>query len=104
MGTVSLIGGHGTTIAWAHTFTGTFQIESALENGIAAATFGLVLASASCGPIAQFLIRRFQIPCGSTKPEDQTQTNSGNDEQNHFPGRRQIDMTSFLAALLAINI
>ena len=104
VGTVSLIGGHGTTIAWAPTFAENFQIDSALEIGIAAATFGLVLASASGGPIAQFLIRRFQIACPSTKPENQTLTDSVNDEQNQFSGRKQIDMTSFLAALLAIYI
>ena len=104
VGTVSLIGGHGTTIAWAPTFAENFQIDSALEIGIAAATFGLVLASASGGPIAQFLIRRFQIPCATTTPEDQPLTHSVNDEQDNFPGRKQIDMTSFLAALLAINI
>ena len=44
LGTVSLIGGHGTTIAWAPTFVEKFQLESAMEIGIAAATFGLVLA------------------------------------------------------------
>ncbi len=104
VGTVSLIGGHGTTIAWAPSFVDTFQIESAMEIGIAAATFGLVLASASGGPIAQFLIRRFQIPCPSSTAEDQSQTGQANDEQDPLPGRRQIDMTSFLAALLAINI
>ena len=104
VGTVSLIGGHGTTIAWAPTFAENFQIDSALEIGIAAATFGLVLASASGGPIAQFLIRRFQIPCPSTKPENQTLTDSVKDKQDQLSGRKQIDMTSFLAALLAINI
>ena len=104
VGTVSLIGGHGTTIAWAPTFAENFQIESALEIGIAAATFGLVLASASGGPIAQFLIRRFQIPCPITKPENQTLTDSVKDKQDQLSGRKQIDMTSFLAALLAINI
>ena len=104
VGTVSLIGGHGTTIAWAPTFTENFQIDSALEIGIAAATFGLVLASASGGPIAQFLLRRFKIPCPSTTPEDQTLKHPVNDVQDHVSGKRNIDMTSFLAALLAINI
>ena len=43
LGTVSLIGGHGTTIAWAPTFVEKFQLESAMEIGIAAATFGSFL-------------------------------------------------------------
>ena len=63
VGTVSLIGGHGTTIAWSPTFHEQFQIENVMEIGIAAATFGLVLASASGGPIAQFLIKCFRVSC-----------------------------------------
>jgi sodium--glutamate symport carrier gltS len=58
-----LIGGNGTSIAWAPTFAEQFQIENALEIGIAAATFGMVLASASGGPIAQFLLRQVHEPC-----------------------------------------
>ena len=61
VGTVSLIGGHGTTIAWAQAFQDQFQIDNAMEVGIAAATSGLVLASASGGPMAKFLIHRFNV-------------------------------------------
>ncbi|MEB3317904.1 MAG: sodium/glutamate symporter [Cyanobacteriota bacterium] len=60
-GTVSLIGGHGTTIAWAPRFAADHGVPNALEVGIAAATFGLILASASGGPIARFLIRRHHL-------------------------------------------
>mgnify|MGYP001341477741 CR=1 FL=1 len=102
VGTVSLIGGHGTTIAWAPTFLDQFQIENAMEIGIAAATFGLVLASASGGPIAQFLIRRFRISC----PDMLTQTDQPNHQSGPVEQSRgvDIDVTSFLAALLAINL
>ena len=102
VGTVSLIGGHGTTIAWAPTFLDQFQIENAMEIGIAAATFGLVLASASGGPIAQFLIRRFRISC----PDMSTQTDQPNHQSGPVEQSRgvDIDVTSFLAALLAINL
>ena len=102
VGTVSLIGGHGTTIAWAPSFVETFQIESAMEIGIAAATFGLVLASASGGPIAQFLIRRFHIRYPNATARDQQLTDIAEADQPIRPS--PIDMTSFLAALLAINI
>lgn len=57
-GSVSLIGGHGTTIAWAPTFVLEHGIENALEIGIACATCGLVLASLMGGPIARILITR----------------------------------------------
>jgi ESS family glutamate:Na+ symporter len=44
-GTVSLIGGHGTAIAWAPRIAEDFGISNAMEIGIACATFGLILAS-----------------------------------------------------------
>jgi len=104
VGTVSLIGGHGTTIAWAPTFAEQFQIENAMEIGIAAATFGLVLASASGGPIAQFLLRRFQVPCpegnGSTEPS----ANASNPQDQERSIADSINVTGFLTALLAINL
>ena len=57
-GTVSLSGGHGTAIAWATTFIEQYGINSAMEIGIACATFGLVLGGLIGGPIAKFLINR----------------------------------------------
>ncbi|MEA5441307.1 sodium/glutamate symporter [Cyanobium gracile] len=56
-GSVSLLGGHGTAIAWAPRFYEVHGISNALEIGIACATFGLVLASLMGGPIARILIR-----------------------------------------------
>lgn len=61
LGSVSLIGGHGTTIAWAPLLTERFGLTNALELGIASATLGLVLASLVGGPIAGFLINRFRL-------------------------------------------
>ena len=105
VGTVSLIGGHGTTIAWAPTFAEQFQIENAMEIGIAAATFGLVLASASGGPIAQFLLRRFQVPCpegnGST---EEPSANASNPQDQERSIADAINVNGFLTALLAINL
>lgn len=56
-GSASLIGGHGTAIAWAPDFVAA-GIPNALEIGVAAATLGLVVASLIGGPIAKFLIGR----------------------------------------------
>ena len=60
-GSVSLLGGHGTAIAWAPRFAESHGISNALEIGIACATFGLVLASLMGGPIARILIRRNRL-------------------------------------------
>ena len=66
VGSASLIGGHGTTIAWAPIITQRFGIANALEVGIATATLGLVVASLVGGPIAGFLIARYRLSGPST--------------------------------------
>ena len=57
-GTVSLIGGHGTTIAWAPTFREEFRIDNVLEIGTAFSTAGLILASFLGGVIGKYLIKK----------------------------------------------
>lgn len=59
-GSASLIGGHGTTIAWAPEVT-SLGVNNALEIGVACATIGLIFASLIGGPIAHVLINRFQL-------------------------------------------
>src|SRR6202046_4531095 len=61
VGSASLIGGHGTTIAWAPIITERFGLSNALEVGIATATLGLVVASLVGGPIAGVLIARHRL-------------------------------------------
>jgi glutamate:Na+ symporter, ESS family len=61
LGSASLIGGHGTTIAWAPLITSRFGLANAMEIGVAAATLGLVIASLIGGPVAQFLIARHKL-------------------------------------------
>lgn len=61
LGSVSLIGGHGTTIAWAPLIAERFGLSNALEVGIASATLGLVIASLVGGPVAGLLIARFRL-------------------------------------------
>jgi glutamate:Na+ symporter, ESS family len=68
VGSASLIGGHGTTIAWAPIITQRFGIPNALEVGIATATLGLVVASLVGGPIAGFLIARYRLS-GPSAPD-----------------------------------
>ncbi|WP_201402352.1 sodium/glutamate symporter [Kaistia sp. 32K] len=61
LGSASLIGGHGTTIAWAPMITQKFGLVNAMEVGIAAATLGLVVASLVGGPVARLLISRYGL-------------------------------------------
>jgi ESS family glutamate:Na+ symporter len=57
-GSVALVGGHGTAIAWGPRFAELHGVRSAVEIGTASATFGLILSALMGGPIARILIRR----------------------------------------------
>jgi len=95
-GTVSLIGGHGTAIAWAPRIAEDYGIGSAMEMGIACATFGLILASLMGGPIAKFLITRHNLKPTVVEPLD-----VGVSPQQQKAG---IDHLDLLDAILAIHI
>ncbi len=95
-GTVSLIGGHGTAIAWAPTFVEKFAIHNAMEIAIACATFGLILASLMGGPIASYLIKKHQLKTNTTDSQD---VGVAYKDKNV-----QIDYFSFLHAILAIHM
>lgn len=95
-GTVSLIGGHGTAIAWAPQIAEDYGIANAMEIGIACATFGLILASLMGGPIAKFLIGRYNL-----KPSKIESPDVG---LSAAQDREGIDHLDFLDALLAIHI
>lgn len=60
-GSASLIGGHGTSIAWAPEIAANHGVSNALEIGVASATLGLVIASLLGGPIAKFLLSRHDV-------------------------------------------
>ena len=95
-GTVSLIGGHGTAIAWSPRIAENFGVTNAMEIGIACATFGLILASLMGGPIAKFLIRRHKLT-----PEEVEVQDVGMPDEDRKTGIGSLD---FLDAILAIHI
>ncbi len=95
-GTVSLIGGHGTAIAWAPRIAEEYSIANAMEIGIASATFGLILASLMGGPIAKFLINRHNLKPAEVEPQDVGLSETKQDEG--------IGYLDFLDAVLAIHI
>ncbi len=95
-GSVSLIGGHGTAIAWAPRIREDYGIESAMEFGIASATFGLILASLMGGPIAKFLIKRHKLAPDHVEAQDVVVS-----EKQEKQGIGALD---FLDAILAIHI
>jgi len=96
-GSVSLIGGHGTAIAWAPRIAENYGVTNAMELGIACATFGLILASIMGGPIAKFLIARHNLKPAQVEPLDVGVSNDTKKDQSigHF---------DFLDAILAIHV
>jgi ESS family glutamate:Na+ symporter len=95
-GTVSLIGGHGTAIAWAPQIAEGYSVANAMEIGIACATFGLILASLMGGPIAKLLISRYRLEPATREVQD-----VGVAEDQRTTGIGHLD---FLDAVLAIHI
>lgn len=96
-GTVSLIGGHGTAIAWAPRLE-ELGVANALEIGVACATFGLILASLMGGPIAKFLIKRHALE--PRVPDADLEVGVAVQEES----RPVIEPLDVLDAILAIHI
>ena len=96
VGSVSLTGGLGTTIAWGPTFTEQLGISNAVELGVAASTLGLIAACIIGGPIATFLIKRHQL---QTSDDDDLDVGQPNDE-HHQP----VDSYGVLWAWLWLNV
>jgi len=61
VGSISLTGGAGTTLAWAPLFIEKLGITNAHELGMASNTVGLIAACVIGGPIANQLIRRYRL-------------------------------------------
>lgn len=95
-GTVSLIGGHGTAIAWAPKISEQFGIANAMEIGLACATFGLILASLMGGPIAKLLVSRYDLKPATVEPLD-----VGVSEKNE---NADISALALLDTILAIHV
>lgn len=96
-GSASLIGGHGTAIAWAPEIAENHGVPNALEIGVAAATLGLVVASLIGGPIARVLLTRYKL--------------SSDDGQNEVvgvpyekSGTEKINHVSIMSVLLALHV
>ncbi|MHA6262781.1 sodium/glutamate symporter [Arenibacterium sp. CAU 1754] len=98
LGSASLIGGHGTALAWGPTLQEVTGFSAANEIGIAAATLGLVFAALIGGPIGRYLIDRHKLEAEPGQadivglPYEETRDTQ---EVNHV---------NLIRALLAINI
>ncbi len=96
-GSASLIGGHGTAIAWSGEIAENHGVPNALEIGTASATLGLVLASLLGGPIAKQLLKRNAIV--SPAPDDLLVGIAHEKERTE-----QINHISIMAVLLLLHV
>lgn len=96
VGSASLIGGHGTAIAWAPEIEN-MGVSNALEIGITCATLGLILASIIGGPIAHVLINRYQLKSDSSEV-------SGMGVRFNHEKDVTIDHTNLMSVLLVLHI
>lgn len=99
LGSASLIGGHGTAIAWGPTIETQTGFAAADELGIATATLGLVVAALAGGPVAKFLIDRNNLT--AEKHEEPIVGMPHKIDENED---RDIDHISIMRSMLATNI
>lgn len=95
-GSIALIGGVGTTVAWAPYFTDTLGISQAEELGLAANMIGVVAACVIGGPIASVLMQRHRI-LPSNDSQLEVSTRHGTEQST------VINYHGFLLALLWLN-
>ncbi|MGI9364171.1 MAG: sodium/glutamate symporter [Rhizobiaceae bacterium] len=98
LGSASLIGGHGTAIAWGPTISEATGFEAAAEIGVAAATVGLVCAALIGGPIAKYLINRDHLSADSE--QDSVVGISYEDESAHT----DIDSINLMRVMLTAHV
>lgn len=97
-GSTSLIGGHGTTIAWAPEIAANHAVPNALEIGIASATLGLVVASLIGGPLARILINRHNLTSSALETERLVGI------ADHLEDTTVLTFEGFLRTLLVIHV
>ncbi|MEM8776183.1 MAG: sodium/glutamate symporter [Pseudomonadota bacterium] len=101
VGSASLIGGHGTAIAWGPQIEASSGFEAAAEMGVAAATLGLILAALLGGPIAKRLIDKHHLQ--SDQDEDAIVGLEYSDKENPEDTINHVTlMRGMLAAHIAI--
>jgi ESS family glutamate:Na+ symporter len=99
-GSITLSGGHGTAAAWGTKFVEERNVRGAVELGIAAATYGLVVGGLLGAPLAGWLIRRHKLK-GSSESGEAADTVAA--PQAAVPLRRQVETLFLIFVSMAIG-
>ncbi|MEG1310550.1 MAG: sodium/glutamate symporter [Romboutsia sp.] len=94
-GTISMEGGHGSAAAYGSTIEN-LGIENACSVGIAAATFGLILAGILGGPVAKYLIEKYNLKTSTCN------NNFNSLKQNKVNYSLELNTSLFLEQILII--
>ncbi|MCL1048565.1 sodium/glutamate symporter [Shewanella abyssi] len=97
-GSIALIGGVGTAMAWTPTFVEELGIVNASELGIASNTLGLISACVIGGPIAAYLMKRHQIKANNNEDLDIGASHQSN------TAHMKVDYFGVLRAWLWLNV
>jgi glutamate:Na+ symporter, ESS family len=60
-GSITLVGGHGTGAAYAERFAQVNNLQAVMELSMTVATIGLILGGIIAGPVAQYVISRYNL-------------------------------------------
>ena len=101
-GTISMVGGHGSAAAFGQTIEN-LGVANATSVGIAAATFGLIFAGLLGGPVAKFLIEKYNLQTKYSSSKSLKKTYSK--KLSITPSTHtKLDVSSFLIQILIILI
>ena len=97
-GSAALQGGHGNIVSWVPVIDEQFDIANSMEIGMIMATFGLIIGGVLGGPVANFLIKKYNL-----KPENET------DDANITIGAKHgqslsIDYNSILKVIIMLAL
>jgi ESS family glutamate:Na+ symporter len=102
-GSIPLSGGHGTAAAWGGKFVEERGVRGAIELGIAAATYGLVLGGVLGGPLASFLMRRNQVKGSEASGESTDAASAKPEVEPAIPMRRVIETLLLIFVSMAVG-
>lgn len=100
-GTISMEGGHGSAAAYGATIE-SLGVENACSVGIAAATFGLILAGILGGPVAKYLIEKNNLK--STNLSFNFNMHNQNQGSNNFELSPSLFLEQVLVVLLCVSL
>ncbi len=98
-GSASLIGGHGTAIAWAPEVATATAMTGTTELGVAVATLGLVLAALIGGPIAKRLVEKNRLT-----PDHPSEGNTVGLSDQDGVEATNIDHITVMRVLMHLNV